>query len=495
MAFWYLLIGLVAAGLGLIISRALFCKPAKALIFESVNLKIEEDSAIEHLCRVIQFETISEQPLVNANPEAFKALHTYLFSTYPDLFKQVELKSFGEFALLLKWQGEDSSMEPMLLIAHQDVVPVPISESDQWSFPPFSGQVDDGYIYGRGALDMKSSLVAILEALNHLMQDGFKPQRSIYIYLGDDEEVGGPTAKKAAEWLEAEKVSLSYIIDEGGAILEKLIPKFELPLCLIGIGQKGQLNIELSVKGDSGHSAKPPKHTPIDILGGAIAKIKEQEMPIQKDSLVFPLFQKMAPYLPFTQKLIIANLWLFKPLLAAKLTANPLMNAMMRTTAAPTIFQAGIKQNILPEIATAIINYRLYPGTTSDEVLKHLQMVLQNLPVKIKVLDNFNGPVLADPKAYGFDIICKTACQISKAPLLSAPVLTIGGTDGRHFKALTDNAYQFLFIRGTMEDFKGYHGINERISVSNYLNSIRFYIQLIKNSQNHQEFKECPRPY
>lgn len=485
---WVLSVGvLVIVGLGVIVLRALLSKPSAPPVREQVKLEIEEDSAISRLSQVIQFETISEQPLVNANPEAFKALHDYLFTTYAELFKRVEIQRFGEFALLLKWQGNDSSLEPMLLIAHQDVVPVPPTEYDQWSFPPFSGQVKEGYICGRGALDMKTSLVAILEAVSRLMQENFQLQRTIYIYLGDDEEVGGPTAKKAAEWLKAEEGKLSYIIDEGGAILEKMLPELKSPLCLIGIGQKGQLNIELSVGGESGHSAKPPQKTPIDILGGAIARIKAHDMPVHADSLVFPLFQKMAPYLPFSKRLIMANLWLFKPLLTAKLIENPLMNAMMRTTAAPTLFNAGVKQNILPELARATINYRLYPGDTKDEVVKHLQKILKDLPVEIKVLDTFNGPVLADTNAYGFHVISNSAQQIDQDSVLVAPVLTIGGTDGRHFAALTDNAYQFLFIRGTMDDFKGYHGINERISIANYLNSIRFYVQLIKNSQSQQE--------
>jgi len=469
--------------LAVVIIRALLCKKTKALLHDQIKIKFNQDAAIEHLSQVIQCETISENAGEITSPAAFIKLHAFLTRTYPAVFTCLETQKLGEFAMLLKWQGTDHSMDPILLIAHQDVVPVPQAEYEHWEFPPFSGTVSEGFIWGRGALDMKSTLVAILEAINQLISKNFQPKRTLYIYLGDDEEVGGPTAKKAAAWMASQKIKLSYIIDEGGAILDKMVPGVNPPICLIGIGQKGALNLKLSVKGHSGHSAQPPRSTPIDILGSAVAKIKQNEMPIHSNSLVFPLFEKLAPYMPFTQRLIMTNLWLFKSFLAAKLAKIPLMNAMMRTTAVPTIFNAGFKQNVIPEIASAIINYRLYPGDTRADVVKHVEGLLKNSEVNINVVDDFNGPTVSKTDAFGYKIINETIQQISDDPVIIAPVLTIGSTDARHFAALTEHAYQFLFIRGTIEDFKGYHGMNERISIKNYINSIHFYYQLIKNSQ------------
>jgi carboxypeptidase PM20D1 len=469
--------------LAIIIIRALLCKKIKTERGDQIKVAFNEASAIQRLSQIIQFETISINPGEITNPVAFTKLHEFLRQTYPQLFERVEMQKFGEFALLLKWQGSDNFMDPLMLIAHQDVVPVPKAECEHWQFPPFSGAVADGYIWGRGALDMKSTLIAILEATTQLISENIQPKRTIYIYLGDDEEVGGPTAKKAAAWFQAQKIKLSYIIDEGGAILDKMVPGINQPICLIGIGQKGALNLELSVSGQSGHAAQPPRSTPIDILGSAVAKVKKNEMPIHADSLVFPLFCRLAPYMPFAQRLIMANQWFFKPLLTWKLAKIPLMNAMMRTTAAPTIFNAGFKQNVIPEVASANINYRLYPGDTRVKVVKHVEAILQNSGVSIKVLDDFNGSTISKTNSFGYKMISKTIQQISDANVIVAPVLTIGSTDSRHFEALTQHVYQFLFIRGTMDDFKCYHGMNERISIKNFLNSVNFYYQLIQNSQ------------
>lgn len=446
---------------------------------------MDQTAAIQHLSRIIQCETISEFSGKVSNPEAFVEMHDVLFTIFPEVFKQAQIEKFGEFALLLKWQGSHDQLKPMLLIAHQDVVPVEETEYEHWQYPPFSGTVANGFIHGRGALDMKSSLIAILEAMNQLILDSILLKRTVYLYLGDDEEVGGVTAKIASEWMRAQNISLSYIIDEGGVILEKMIPALDKPICMIGVGQKGMLNLELTVTSESGHSSIPPKTTPIDILGAAISKLKHCEMPVHVDALVFTLFEKLAPYMPFTQRVLLSNLWLSRPLITHKLAQNPLMNAMMRTTLAPTMFHAGFKFNILPEMATAVINCRLYPGDTEDTVVSHIQNLLKNTDVTIKVLESFKPPKVSSIDSASFKIIEKTVRTVHGDDLIVAPVLTIGGTDGRHFAQLADNTYHFLYMRGSMEDFKGYHGINERISIQNFLNSIDFYQQLLINSQEH----------
>lgn len=430
------------------------------------------DTAIYRLRQVLQFETVT------GHSKAFASLHQYLFKTYPNIFDHVQ--RFGQHALMFKWQGSDESLKPWLCIAHQDVVPVSEKEVAQWSFPPFSGDIDQGFIYGRGALDMKSTLVAILEAVNKLIDEGFQPKRSLYIYMGDDEEIGGPNALQAAEWMKEQGIRLSYIVDEGGAILEELVPGTQQPVALIGIAQKGVMNLKLSVKGASGHAAQPGIKTPIAILGSAIAKIMAHPMPIDSNSLVFSLLGKMAPYMPMLKRLVMSNLWLFKPFVSARLQQIPLMNAMMRTTAAPTLIAAGIKKNVTPEIATANLNYRLYPGDTADDVVAHVKSVLGDLDVLMEVEDASNATAFSQTKSEGFERISKAICSISKDSISIAPTLTIGGTDGRHFRDNAEDLYQFLFIRGTIDEFKRIHGLDERISIENYLNQINFFYELIK---------------
>lgn len=458
-----------------IIVRAFCYKRPRAQLSNRAGLHIDRDAAVDHLSQALQFETTTD----NAN--AFIDLQRHLFQTYPKIFSQLEIQKFGKFAVLLKWQGLDTSLKPFMFIAHQDVVPVPQDECESWTFPPFSGKIEKEYIYGRGALDMKSTLMAILEAVNHLLEESYQPQRTLYIYMGDDEEIGGPTAKIAADWMASQNIHLSYILDEGGAILEKMTPKIQQSVALIGIAQKGVMNLKLTVRGNSGHAAQPPQETPIDILGAAVVKIMQNPMPAHPNSLVFPLFRKIAPHVSFLQRIIFANLWLFKLFVTRQLQAIPFMNAMLRTTAAPTLFESGVKQNVIPESATANINYRLYPGDTASTVLTHMEAAIKDPRVTMEVTDSCNATFLSKSDSLGFEIVSEAIQALNKEDVIIAPVLTIGGTDGRHFRGLCDDLYQFLFIRGTMDDFKRYHGMNERISIKNYLNQIEFYHYLIKN--------------
>jgi carboxypeptidase PM20D1 len=430
---------------------------------------IDRDLATSHLRQILQFDTVT------GRTEAFDRLHEYLLQTYPSIFKNVQ--RFGQHALLFKWQGSDNSLKPWMCIAHQDVVPVPDEEVEQWSFPPFSGELDQGHLYARGALDMKSTLVALLEAIHRLIEEGYQPKRTLYVYMGDDEEIAGPTAIQAVQWMKEQGIRLSHILDEGGAILEELVSGTKQPVALIGIAQKGVMNLKLTVKGESGHAAQPTKDTPIAILGSAIAKIVQHPMPIHSDSLVFPLLRKLASHMPFLQRLMMSNLWLFKPLISIRLQRIPFMNAMMRTTVAPTLIASGIKKNVIPEIATANLNYRLYPGDTASDVVAYVQSLLNDARIELEVEDVSQGTSFSQIDSEGFRHVCS---GIPKESVIIAPVLTIGGTDGRHFRDLADDLYQFLFVRGPMDEFKRYHGVDERISVENYLNQIGFYYELIK---------------
>lgn len=466
-----------------VIARTLCCKRPKVEPSNRIGLPFDRDTAISRLSQILQFETTA------GSSDAFIKLQECLFQTYPKIFKQLEIQRFGEFAMLLKWQGSDTSMKPFMCIAHQDVVPVPQDECENWTFPPFSGKIEEGYIYGRGTLDMKSTLMAILEAVNQLLEESYQPKRTLYIYMGDDEEIGGPTAKKVADWMASQNIHFSYILDEGGAVLEEMMPGTHQAVALVGIAQKGVMNLKLTVKGNSGHAAQPPKATPIDILGAAVAKVMQNPMPVHSDSLVFPLFRKIAPCMPFLQRLIAANLWLFKSFITARLQKAPFLNAMLRTTAVPTFFESGVGKNMVPEVATANINYRLYPGDTASTVLSHVEALVKDSRVTMEVVDDYdcNATPLSKLNSVGFEVISEAIQALSKNYVVIAPVLTIGGTDGRHFREICEDLYQFLFIRGTMDDFKRYHGMNERISIKNYLSQIEFYLHLIKSEINKNE--------
>lgn len=459
---------------------------ASVAIFQSAFAGAAEPDAnvlAERLGRALQFQTISYEDRSKVSKEEFIGFQKFLEQSFPKVHAAMKKELIGEYSLLYTWQGSDNKDLPILLAAHMDVVPAEPGQADKWTYPPFQGKIADGFIWGRGALDYKQSVMGILEAAEQLLKEGYVPRRTVYIAFGHDEEIGGQYgAAKIAELLKSRQVKLDYVLDEGLTIMDRLMPQISKPVALIGIAEKGFLSIELSVESEGGHSMMPPKQTAVGILGSAISRLEKNPFPARMEAPVRKMFEALAPEMPFGMKMVLSNLWLFEGLVNRKLVSEPKTNALVRTTVAPTIFQAGVKENVLATKARAVVNCRLLPGDTIDNVLMNVKKTINDPRVKVTAMEGFKNEsgYMADTGSEGYKNVEKTIRQVFPEVIV-APGLVIAATDSRHYSVLTGNILHFTPIRLGSDDLKRFHGTDERIPINDYVNVVRFYEQLIQN--------------
>ncbi len=469
---------ILAAGLWAVLAWG---SAGKAIGAEGSANEINSPAGADHLSRAVQFKTISYQDPAKFDPAPFLGIQSYLEKTYPLLHQNLRKELVANYTLLYKWEGTDPSLKPILLMGHQDVVPA--GPENEWTQPPFSGKIADGFIWGRGTLDDKVSLMGILEAVEYLLGKGFQPKRSIYICSSHDEEVGGSGTVAVAALLKSRGVSLEYVLDEGGSVTTGVIPGVQKPVALVAIAEKGYLSVQLSVETKGGHASAPSLDNSIGILATAIHNLERHQFPAALKGVTEQTFQAVLPYLEPKMQFIFKNRWLFGPAIIQELEKSQAGNATLRTTIAPTIINAGEKENILPRKATAIVNLRLMEGDTIGYVLNHINRAINDPRVKVSILGRANqASKVSDLNSEWYRTLAKTIQEIYPDAVV-APLLEIGATDSRHFQELTDNIFRFTptFLNG--EDLERAHNINERIGVDNYGQVVKFYILFIQDSE------------
>jgi carboxypeptidase PM20D1 len=449
----------------------------------SKKIGADENQLAARLAAAIRFRTVSTQDPAQFAGAPFRAFQQYLGEAFPAAHTRLQFETICEYSLLYTWPGSDPSLNPILLIAHQDVVPVAQETEKDWSHPAFDGVIADGFVWGRGALDDKSSLMAILEAVEALLRDGYQPKRTIYLAFGHDEEVGGSQgAPKIAEILKNRGVHLECAVDEGETIVEGVVPGVSVPVAVVGLAEKGYLSLELSVEGRGGHSATPPKNTALGILARAITRIENHPFPAHLECAT-QFFRHLAPQMPVLERAVFANLWLTAPLVKRIFANDPTMNAAIRTTSAATLCNAGVKENVLPNSAVAVINFRIMPGDTVESVIERVNTIVNDERVHAKPLAAPNGPSrVSDLNAPSYAALVKSILETAPPDTVAAPFMVLGASDSRHYESIADNVYRFLPIRMSKEDLDRIHGTNERIAVNDYARMVSFYTQLIRNS-------------
>lgn len=451
---------------------------------EKQPVTVEEPSAaIERLATAIRIPTISWSAEAPTEVEAFNALNRHFETSFPRLYSKLEVSKVLEHGRLFKWQGSDASLQPLLLLAHTDVVPV--ANLPAWSVEPFSGEIKEGYLYGRGTIDDKSSALAILEAVERLVIEGFIPQRTIYISLGHDEEIGGLAAQAAAKQFVDMGIRFAAVIDEGGLVVGNAMPGVEPPLAMVGIAEKGYLTLKLTSKGEGGHSSMPPKTSAVGTLATALSKVESNPFPAKLDSPTSHIFDTLGPHFPLLERTLFANTWLTEPLLIGALEDQKATNALIRTTTAVTVFHGGTKDNVLPPSATAMVNFRILPGETRETVTERVRQLVDNPEISIQASQFGNNPSsISDPASAAFEWMALNVEKSLAGNVLVSPNLVSGATDARHFDHLSDNVYRFLPFRVDKKDLSRFHGVDERISVASYLEGIGFYYNLLKDNGN-----------
>jgi carboxypeptidase PM20D1 len=437
------------------------------------------DAAVERLSKAITYKTITPAIPENRDSLEFIKFQTFIDSCFSGVSAQLLKESFG-LSLLYTWQGKNKDLKPILLMAHQDVVPV--DDSLLWEVEPFSGKVKDGFIYGRGALDIKSGVMGLLEAIEALIQEDFMPERTIYLVFGHDEESGeGTGSASIADALKERNIQLEYVLDEGGLILENALPGLKQPLALIGVAEKGYMNIQMTAKGEGGHSSMPGSETTVAKLAEAIEKVSNKPFPARIDGPVHDLFAFSGPEMDFPLNLVFTNTWLFSNVIIGQMSARPSSNAILRTTLAFTMLKGSSKENVLPSEASAIANLRLMPGMTDRDVIQTLTEIVQDTSIHIEVLNYQPASPVSKTDSKAFQEIQKSIKAVFPTTN-SAPFLLVALTDSKHFVEIADNVYRFHPAIYTNDDLKRLHGNNERIGLENYKKSIAFYRKLILES-------------
>ncbi|MGW8395003.1 M20 family peptidase [Pseudoduganella sp. HUAS MS19] len=447
-------------------------------------LAIDEAAAAQRLGEALRFVTISDYKDADANAAEFDKLHAHLQASFPRLHAALKRENVNGKALLYTWQGSDASAAPVMWMAHQDVVPIAPGTEKNWEQQPFAGVVRDGFIWGRGSWDDKGNLYAQMEAIEMLLAAGFQPRRTVYLAYGADEEVGGKRgAAKIAELLKSRGVKLEYVLDEGLMIVHGMVPGLQPGAAMVGVAEKGYASYKLELETAPGHSSMPPQDTAIGMMSKALVALEANPMPVRMAGLPQQSFEMMAPEMTGMNRVALANFWLFKPMLERMLARTPSTNALIRTTTALTLVNAGVKDNVLPGTASATVNFRLLPGDTLAEVEQHMRQVIGNDKVRITPDGDFNTEAsrVARHDGAAFTAVNRTIRQVFP-DVVVAPGLMIGATDSRYFDGMSDSVLKFGPVRAHPEDLPRFHGTNERMSVKGYADMIRFYHQLLKNS-------------
>lgn len=442
---------------------------------------VDEQGAAESLSQAIRAKTISSPLDAQLNADQFEALHTHLQARYPKVHATLKREVVGGFSLLYTWPGSDPAAKGIVLMAHQDVVPIAIGTEKNWQAEPYAGTIRDGFVWGRGSWDDKANLIAQMEAVEMLLASGFQPRRTVYLVFGADEEIGGERGAKAiAALMKQRGTKLDFIIDEGLLITEGVMPGLKPPAAIIGIAEKGFVSLLLSVAAPPGHSSIPPARGTgaIAMMSAALIQLDDQQLPARLRGVAREMFQTVAPEMSGFNRVALSNLWLFAPVVQKQLEAGASTNAMLRTTTALTIFNAGNKDNVLPGLAEATVNFRLLPGDTPAAVLDHARQVITNDKIKLEVITGAEASKVAPTDSASYKLIERTVRELFPGTIVT-PGLMVGGTDSRHFADICDHIYKFSPVRAKAEDLSRFHGTNERISTANLAELIRFYHRLV----------------
>lgn len=455
---------------------------SKQVNVEKVAPIAVEGGAIERLAEAIRIPTLSYEDHIDT--AAFQLLDTLLWKSFPLVDSILEKEVVNGFSYILKWPGQNVRLAPILLMAHMDVVGVEANGGD-WSVDPFKGIQKDGYLWGRGALDDKLAVFGILEAIESLLAVDYSPQRTVYLAFGHDEEVGGDHgAKEIASIFKRRNVKFEFVVDEGGLVVENALPGCEPPVALIGLSEKGYVTVNLTANVKSGgHSSMPGYDSAINLLSEAIVRLREYPPPAKIEGPVKAMFDHIGPEMNFFNKILFANLRWTKGLVIGQMSKSPSTNATIRTTIAPTIVNAGFKDNVIPTQAKAQVNCRILPGESVETTLDYIKsMVDERVEVSLGPDSQASEPPpISSMETFGYSILQTTAREIFHEAIV-APFLVVGTTDARHYVEVSDNIYRFLPVKVTKPQIGSIHGVDERIAVEAYEQTIRFYRQLVLNA-------------
>lgn len=474
-----------AAAVGTAVKAALYT-PKKKDFGAATEEKVDAKRAQEHLSKAISIPTISYPDKADIDFTQFEKFHAFLEEAFPLIHKNLKKEVVQEASLIYHWKGTRDDLDPIALLAHQDVVPISAGTEQDWTHEPFSGHNDGEFIWGRGALDMKNHLIGVMDAVETLLEEGFQPERDVYLLFGQDEEVvaseeGG--AKNIMKTLKERGIHLDCVLDEGGAIIPVNVKGIlnNKELVGVGIAEKGYTDFEITVTAKGGHSSQPPVHSGLGELANVIKDLENHQFKAELLPFVKELFSNLGRNCTYPARLLMCNLNLLYPALKFGMTKIPFTACLVRTTTAVTMAQGSPAANVLPQKASVTVNFRQMPGTTVKDVEDHIRKVCRNKDIEVKVLKAKEASKFSPTDSRAFKIIEELCMQDNKDSIV-APYLVMSGTDACYYEPICDNIYRYAPYKVSVGLLRCTHGTDERIPVDAIAPAVAFFKRYIRKA-------------
>ena len=479
----WIILGLIALFIVVTMIRAAFFVPKKTEVVELEDVKVNVDRYCTNLSDAIKIKTVSNYDRELVDWAEFDKFHAFLEERYPLIHKTMTKTKVADASLIFKWEGTDPSLDGIAMLSHQDVVPIADGTWDDWTHAPFSGENDGEFIWGRGAMDMKNHLIAVMETVENLIAEGYVPKRTIYICLGHNEEVvAAPDngAKAMAKYLEEQGVRLDSVLDEGGAILPvKLGKLLDVNLTGVGIAEKGSVNYKVSVNAKGGHSSQPPEHTALGHLADVIKDIENHQFKASMPDYLKELISLVGRRAAYPLKLVLVNAGLLRPLILKIMTKIPPAASLIRTCTAVTMAEGSPQFNVLPQKASITVNFRTMPGVTIKDVEAHIKDSVKNKKIDVEFLVGKEASKVSPTDSRAFKTI-KALSEASNSKNLVSPFLVMGGTDAYNYENVCDNIYRFAPFVVDTKLLLCTHATNERLPLDCVEEALKFFNRYIK---------------
>jgi carboxypeptidase PM20D1 len=445
------------------------------------------DEAVTRLANAIRIPTISGDTATTAG-HPFDRFKRYLPEAYPEVYKAMDTLSINKYGLLFHWKGKDAARNPILFLSHYDVAPVAGYDAkkeavDQlpaaWDFPPFSGAVANGRVYGRGALDVKSMLFAQLEAATALLVDSFRPEQDIWFAYGFDEETGGSEgAAKMADYFKQKNMTFDAVYAEGSVVAAPGIAGISRPVALVGVTEKGFCTIRITVKGVGGHASIPPRKSSLVLAAEIIRKLDSKQFPAHITPAVELFLDQVGESMGFPSRMAIANQWLLKAPLLKILEQHPATNALVRTTTAVTMAEGSNAPNTLSATAGITVNFRILTGHSVEMVVNRVKEICEGYDVDIRVDTSREPSALSSVNTRAYRAMGNAIRKFyPEAPVVS--YISLAATDARWYETVSKNIYRLMPVCLNEYEQRTIHGENEYISLENYGRMIAYYKDLM----------------
>lgn len=472
----YAILALILIFVAVILIRTFNFKPAAQPEILNDEINFEDQKSISALQQLIRCKTVSYYDKTLEDDAEFEKLIALLPSLYPEVFNVCEFNQLPDRALLFKWSGKTAG-DPTVLMAHYDVVPV---DESAWKKPPFDAVIENNVLWGRGSLDTKVTFNGVLFAANTLIEQGFLPEKDIYFAFSGGEEVNGNGAVNIVNYFKQNNITPALVVDEGGAVVENVFPGVKAPCAMVGIAEKGMLNLTFSVKSNGGHASSPAPHTPIGILSRACCKVENNPFKMHITKPAAEMFNTLGRHSNFVYRMIFANMWLFSGVLnmICKKSGGEL-NALLRTTVAFTQSEGSSAPNVIPPRATMTANLRLNPKDTVDGAVEYIRKTIDDDSVELILGSNMNPSRVSQTNCEAWDKVASAVANTWKGCIVS-PYLMVQCSDSRHWGVISDKVYRFSAMDLTKEERASIHGHNEKIRLETANSAVEFYVRLMK---------------